>query len=551
MKQGYKNIRRLHRIISVLVKYGFGTVVAELHVLPFFSIIQRLLFFRRSAKGKSVPLRIRLVLEELGPSFIKLGQIASTRADLLPPEWIEEFKMLQDMVPPAPYEEIKKVVERSLKGPIETVYRDFDQEPVASASIAQVHHATMPDGTEVAVKIKRPKIGPVIEADISVMYTIARLFERYVPASRRYRPLEVVSEFARVINKEQDMKIEGTNFDRFSMLFAKDSRIHIPEVHWTHTTDEVLTLERISGTPIDEIEKIRSKGVDINKVANDGIELFFIQVFEHGIFHADLHPGNIFIRDDGVIIYLDFGIVGRLDRNLRKYLASMLFYLVKEDYHNMAVVHKKMGLIGRHVDVGEFEDALRDIAEPLVGKQLEHINVSNLLMKLIDTARRFEMTLQPNLLLLQKSMVIIEGVGRQLYPDIDMWTVIKPLITRWMIREKLSPKSVFKKGADETLSMVDTLASLPVRAGEFLDMAVNDELRVGFVHHRLDILSEEIERTGRRISYGFIIGSLVVGSSMITLFSAEDVTRVFDVPVLAAAGYTLAVLALIRAWRIK
>ncbi len=551
MKQGYKNIRRLHRIVATLIKYGFGTIVAELNVVPFFSVIQRLLFFRRAATGESVPVRIRLVLEELGPTFIKFGQVASTRADLLPHDWVDEFKKLQDMVPPAPFADIKAVVERSLKGTLEEKFATFDEEPVASASIAQVHLATLKDGREAAVKVKRPKIGPVIEADIAVMYTIAGLFDRYVPAARRYRPFEVVKEFSRIIHMEQDMSVEAGNFDRFGHIFADEPRLKIPEVYWELTTDELLTMERISGTPMDESELIRAKGLDIRTVALDGLEIFFKQVFEHGIFHADLHPGNIFVRDDGVIIYLDFGIVGRLDKNLRRYLASMLYYLVKEDYYNMAVVHKKMGLIGRNVDIGEFEEALRDIAEPLMGKQLEHISVSSLLIKLIETARRFEMILQPNLLLLQKSMVIIEGVGRQLYPDINVWEVAKPLIFKWMAKEKFSPKAVFRKGADDSKLMLDTLVALPGQAGEFFDMAINDELKIGLEHHRLDALTDEIRNNGKRTAGGFLIGSLVLASSLVTVFSGPEAFSFFGAPVLGLVGYAISAVLAFRLWRIK
>ena len=257
------------------------------------------------------------------------------------------------------------------------------------------------------------------------------------------------------------------------------------------------------------------------------------------------------MRDDGVIIYLDFGIVGRLDRRLRGYLASMLYYLIREDFYGMAVVHKKMGLIGRHVDINEFEEALRDIAEPLMGKQLEHINCSALLLQLIETARRFEMVLQPNLLLLQKSMVIIEGVGRQLYPDIDVMAVAKPLIFKWMAKEKLSPKAIFKDRITDTKEMVETLTALPGQAGEFLDMAVNEELKLGFVHHGLETLTDEINRTGKKISYGFVIGALVVGSSLITAFAPESSTKILGVPLLGGFGYLLAVLACMKSWLIR
>ncbi len=538
--QTIKNLGRLNKIVVTLIRYGFGGMVTELKLIPLVSALEKLLIFRRKGAGLSVPVRIRLVLEELGPTFIKLGQIASTRADLLPPEWVDEFKKLQDMVPPVPFEEVKKVIEGSLKAPLSSTFASFEPVPVASASIAQVHLAELHDGTKVAVKVRRPGIEEVIGSDISVMYTIAGLIEKYAPAYRRYRPREVVDEFSRVITTEQDLTAEGANMHRFHKIFDGDPTIQIPTVYWDFTRSEVLTMERISGTPIDEVETIRDKGLDVKAIAVRGIEIFFKQVFEHGIFHADLHPGNIFVRDDGVIIYLDFGIVGRLDRDLRKYLASMLFHLIRGDYYRMAAVHRDMGLIGPEVSVSEFEDALRDISEPIFGRTLEQIQISALLMKLIHTARRFNMTLQPNLLLLQKSMVIIEGVGRQLYPDVNMWEVAKPLIYKWMYTEKFSPKTVLGKSADALVDASDAAFALPRQMNTLLERALKEEFKVGFVHHRLDPLTDEINMAGRRAGAGFITGSLIVAASVYAVFAPPWATRLFGVPVGTEAGYLLA-----------
>lgn len=538
--QTIKNLGRLNKIVVTLIRYGFGGMVTELRIIPLLSTFEKLLIFKRKGTGLSVPVRIRLVLEELGPTFIKLGQIASTRADLLPPEWVEEFKKLQDMVPPVPFEEVKKAIEESLKAPLSSKFASFEPAPVASASIAQVHLAELHDGTKVAVKVRRPGIEEVIGSDISVMYTIAGLIEKYAPAYRRYRPREVVDEFSRVITTEQDLSVEGVNMHRFHKIFDGDPTIQIPLVYWDYTRPEVLTMERISGTPIDEVEKIREKGLDVKAIAVRGIEIFFKQVFEHGIFHADLHPGNIFVRDDGVIIYLDFGIVGRLDRDLRKYLASMLFHLVRGDYYRMAAVHRDMGLIGPEVSISEFEDALRDISEPIFGRTLEQIQISGLLMKLIQTARRFNMTLQPNLLLLQKSMVIIEGVGRQLYPDVNMWEVAKPLIYKWMYTEKFSPRTVLGKGADALGDAADAAFELPRQMNTLLERTLKEELKVGFIHHRLDPLTDEINRAGRRIGAGFIIGALIVAASVYSVLAPPWAAKLFGVPVGAEAGYLLA-----------
>ena len=535
----YQNIRRFHKIVAILIKYGFGGLVKELKLFPFLASLERVLFFRRTKKALSIPERIRLVLEELGPTFIKLGQVASTRADLLPPEWIEELKKLQDAVPPFPFEKVKEVVEHGLKAPLSEKFKTFEETPCASASIAQVHYAVLMDGQEAAVKVKRPGIDKIIESDISVMHTIAYLLDRYVPQAKRYRPVEVVNEFARVIHREQDFTVEGANVNRFCKMFEGDTTVKVPEVFWDYTTSEVLTLERIYGTPLDETEKIKAKGLDIKKIAENGIRAFFKQVFEFGYFHADLHPGNIFTSDDGTIIYLDFGIVGRLDENLRRYLASLLFHLIRQDYHNMALIHREMGLISKDVDMGEFEEALRDIAEPVLGRTLEQINMSGLIMKLIRTARRFQMRLQPNLLLLQKSMVIIEGVGRQLYPDIDMWEVAKPLIYKWMIKEKASPGRIYTRGKKRVDNFIEMATDVPYQVHSILSKTLSEELKIGFVHHRLETLSEEINILGRRFAMGMIIAALIIGSSFLAMAN-KSMAVFWGMPAVSWVGFIMA-----------
>ena len=542
----FRNIRRLNKIVLTLIRYGFGGFVSETKLIPFFSSVERVLVPGKKGKGLSIPVRIRLVLEELGPTFIKLGQIASTRADLLPPDWVDEFKKLQDMVPPVPFDDVLKAVESSLKAPISSTFASFDERPVASASIAQVHLAELKDGTKAAVKVKRPGIDRIIEADISVMYTVSRLIEKYLPSYRRYRPREVVAEFERVVHGELDMRVEGANIERFYNLFKGDPGVQIPKVYWRETSGEVLTMERIEGTPIDEVDKLRGKGIDVRKTAMKGIELFFKQVFEFGIFHADLHPGNIFIRDDGAIIYLDFGIIGRLDRNLRTYLARILFCLVREDYLRLAEVHREMGLIGEDVSIAEFEDALREIAEPIFGRTLGEISIAALLMKLINTARRFDMRLQPNLLLLQKSMVIIEGVGRQLYPEINMWEVAKPLIYKWMIKERLAPKTIANKTLGRFEEIMGAALEIPVNLNAALKKAVRGDVSVHFVNERLETLPGEVRTAGRRVSTALIAGSAVIASSLIALLSETDAVYFLGLPVLSWIGFLIALILSLR-----
>lgn len=542
-------IKRLYAIIASLTKYGFGGLVRELHVFPMFSFFRKALM-PKAGRGLSVAERIRLVLIDLGPTFIKLGQVASTRADLLPYEWIEELKKLQDDVPPFEYSEVEKIIKRTTGATIEENYRSFDETPIASASIAQVHFAILKDGTEVAVKVRRPGIEETIDADVAVMYTVADLFIKYVPVAKRYRPLEVIREFSRVIHNELDLSVEGGNLTRFKKIFKDDEKVKVPEVYWKLTTTDILTMERIHGVPIDEVEAIEAMGYDIKEVAERGIQAFFKQVFEHGMFHGDLHPGNIFVGKQGEIIYLDLGIVGRLDRNLRRYLANMLFYLVKEDYRKMAIVHREMGLISKDVDIVHFEEALRDIAEPIFNRKLDEINISTFVMKLIMTAKKFQMKLQPDLLLLQKSMVIIEGVGRQLYPGINMWEVAKPLIYKWMIKEKASPKAILERSGESIEEIADATLSLPRQVNTTLDRLLREDLRIGFIHHKLDPLANEIDNAGKMVAYGFIVSSLILGSTIIGVFAGPEIPRYFGLPGFSIGGLGLAAFLYLKLWLI-
>lgn len=535
-----RNLRRLNKIVVTLIRYGFGGIVSEIKVIPFLSSIERMMPFGKKGKGKTVGERIKLVLEELGPTFVKFGQIASTRADLLPESWIEELKKLQDSVSPLPFDVIKSAIEKNLHKPINEIFSEFNETPVASASIAQVHLARLLTGEEVAVKVRRPNIAQIIESDISVMYTIATLLEKHVAPARRYRPFQVVKEFSRVIHTEQDLTIEGANLSRFENIFRDDKTIQIPQVYWSATCPDVLTMERIHGVPIDEVEAIKEMGLDIKEVAINGVKVFFKQVFDHGVFHADLHPGNIFVRKDGVIIYLDFGIVGALDRPTRKYLANMLFSIVKRDYYKMALIHKEMGLVDRHVNIHEFEESLRDIVEPLLGRELENINISTLLMKLFQTAKKYNMVLQPSLLLLQKSMVIIEGVGRQLYPDANMWEVAKPLITKWVMKEKFSPKSVSENLKNSGEEITSALLNTPIQFNEVLKRVLDEDLKIGFEHHKLDPLSDEINIAGKKIAHGIIVGSLFLGSAIVYGFQNEKTHLFYNFPTVSLVGFTLA-----------
>jgi len=534
-----KNINRLRQILNILIRHGFGELVSQLHVFRLYILGKRFLAPKSEdvRAHKSTPERLRLALEELGPTFVKLGQLMSTRADWFPDEWSTEFKKLQDKVPPFTFEQVRELVEKELGKPLTEVYASFDITPVASASIAQVHFATLKDGRELAVKVRRPEIGKILDSDISIMYVIANLIVKYVPDWARFRPVEVVREFHKTIRQELDFTIEATRADRFRRNFKDDPEAYFPRVYWEYSSKKVLTMERISGIPIDEAEPLKAAGFDLKEIAERGVRVFFRQALGDGFFHADMHPGNVFVGSKGEIIHVDFGIVGQIDDELRTYLARLLYYLMKRDFKAMAKIHRDMGLIGPNVDIREFEDALIDIAEPIFGKPLAEINVSALLWKLIETAKRFDMHMQPNLLLLQKSMVVVEGVGRELYPKLNVWAVARPFIFKLM-KKSIDPKAAVKKGYDTMIEMAEFTATLPSQLTSVFNKVINDRLRIEFAHLNLDELNARIDKTGDRLVYGMVVAALIVGSSIIVM--AGKGPMLFDLPVLGLAGYVVA-----------
>lgn len=530
-----KNIMRMRKILNVLIKHGFGDFVEQLNVGRVLTL--RRFFRRKDDNARSRAERARMAIEELGVTFIKFGQVLSTRVDLLPPDWASEFKKLQDDVTPFPYEEAVKVIEKDLKSPIDGIFADFEKKPCASASISQVHFAKTLDGEDVAVKVRRPGIEKTIEADLAILYTLAALIEKYIPSMRRYEPTTIVNQFERTISKELDFTIEGAHAGRLRRIFRKNDSVLIPKIYWPYTSKRVLTMERVYGTVIDEVEILKTKGIDFKAVAESSIKAFFVQVFDHGYFHADLHPGNLLVTDDGKLIYLDFGIMGRIDDATRKYLARMLFSLVKRDFRQMALIHAEMGLIGPETDIRAFEDELIEITEPIFGKPLNEINISELIIKLLSTAVNFDMTLQPNLLLLQKSMIIMEGVGREFYPDLNIWKVAQPFMIGWMKKE-ISPQRKLEDGKLAVRELIKVGAELPHQAGQFLKNINEGRLKVDFSHRNLDDLIASHNAHGENLYYGIIAGALILGSFLVINSPAGP--QIYELSAVGLAGLALA-----------
>ena len=407
-------------------------------------------------------------MEALGPIFVKFGQILSTRRDLLPEDISEELAKLQDDVPPFPSEEAIAIIEDSLGDKVDTLFERFDTKPLASASVAQVHSAKLHSGEEVVVKVIRPDIEKVIRKDISLMYLLAKLIIKISKDGRRLRPLEVVADYERTIMDELDLLRESANASQLRRNFLASHLLFVPQVHWDYCRSNVMVMERIYGVPISDIETLKARNTDMKKLAERGVEIFFTQVFRDRFFHADMHPGNIFINIDNPAepryIGIDCGIVGTLDPEDQRYLASNLLAFFRRDYRKVAQLHIDSGWVPRTTRVSEFESAIRTVCEPIFEKPLKDISFAQLLIRLFQTARRFNMEVQPQLVLLEKTLLNVEGLGRQLYPNLDLWSTAQPFLEEWM-KEQISPTTVvrsLKENSSDWLLNAPAIASQAV-----------------------------------------------------------------------------------------
>ncbi|POZ62141.1 ubiquinone biosynthesis regulatory protein kinase UbiB [Chromobacterium alticapitis] len=479
------SISRSLKIVATLYRYGLDDFLAGHSKLALLRTLFRLCPIRRDTVSP-LPMRMRLALESLGPIFVKFGQVLSTRRDLLPPEYAEELALLQDRVPPFDGEIARQVVERSLGRKIEELFVDFDLKPVASASVAQVHKAWLrrPDGgkgREVAVKVLRPAILPVIEQDLSLMRALAGWVEKLFADGKRLKPREVVAEFDKYLHDELDLMHEAANASQLRRNFKGSDMLIVPEVFYDYSSREVLTLEWMHGIPVGQIDRLREAGVDLKKLSRFGVEIFFTQVFRHGFFHADMHPGNIFVAADGRYIALDFGIVGSLTETDKHYLAVNFLAFFNRDYHRVATAHIESGWVPKDTRAEELEAAVRTVCEPIFEKPLSQISFGMVLLRLFETSRRFNVEIQPQLVLLQKTLLNIEGLGRQLDPELDLWDTAKPFLTKWM-NEQIGWRGLLRTLKNEAPQWATTLPTLPRKLHDTLNSAKTDLLVEGYIH---------------------------------------------------------------------
>jgi ubiquinone biosynthesis protein len=510
---------RLMRINFVLVRHGLDEIVLATHIFrPIRFLIYLSPFYWLRSREASRGERIRRALEDLGPIFVKFGQMLSTRRDLLPLDIADELAKLQDRVPPFPGIQARAMVERALGAPVAELFDVFDETPLASASIAQVHAARLKDQREMVVKVLRPGVERIIRADLDVLHLLAGLAQRYWQDGRRLRPREVVDEYEKTVLDELDLMREAANAAQLKRNFEGSPLLYVPDVYWPYTRRNVMVMERIRGVPVSDIATLTARGTDMQRLAENGVEIFFTQVFKHNFFHADMHPGNIFVDINDPrrprYVAVDFGIVGTLSPEDQHYLAENFLAFFNRDYLRVAELHVQSGWVPTGTRVDQFEAAIRTVCEPIFNRPLKDISFGQLLVRLFQTARRFEMEVQPQLVLLQKTLLNIEGLGRELYPDLDLWRTAKPFLEEWT-REQLGFAATFKKFRDSLPAIRELLIETPGRINTILQQLADGRLQKTSRMRRVERWQALQRQRNQHLYRATAGGSLIVGAALL------------------------------------
>jgi len=506
---------RLLEIQRVLLRHGLDDYVRATHLyrpLRFLFFLSPLVWFERRrmvSRGE----RLRRALEELGPIFVKFGQAVSTRRDLLPTDIADQLAMLQDQVPPFPGSTARALIEQAYGQPLAEVFESFDEIPLAAASIAQVHAARLPGGQEVVVKVLRPEMRAVIERDLEVLHALADLAQRYSREARRLRPREIVSEYQKTVLDELDLMREAANASQLKRNFAGSDLLYVPEVYWDYCRNDVMVMERIHGVPISDLKRLKAVGTDIRQLAENGVRIFFTQVFRHNFFHADMHPGNIFVLVDDPrrprYAAVDFGIVGTLDPRDQHYLAENFMAVFERDYRRVALLHLESGWVPPGTRIDEMESAVRTVCEPIFDRPLKDISFGRILLRLFEISRRFNMQIQPQLILLQKTLLNVEGLGRDLYPDLDVWSTATPILREWM-RERNSVRALARGLRAHLPELIEAARSLPALLTALVERE-HERLRPPPAADAAE-LRAALERSARRRDVVMLAAALLLGA---------------------------------------
>jgi ubiquinone biosynthesis protein len=538
LNRNIRSIKRYRQIVRVLFKYGFDNLLAYLSLTEVVTRWRRMLRRETSVLAElSQAERMRMALEELGPTFIKLGQFLSTRADILPPNYIKEFSKLQDSVPPFSYEEVVAEIHREFGRDVQELFSFFDPTSIAAASIAQVHRARLLSGEDVVVKIRRPGIQEQVETDIEALMLLAMVAERHLPNSEIYDPTGQVRELARTIRREMDLTLEGRTIERFAANFATTKSLYFPTVYWSVSSKAMLTMEYIDGIKVSDIDALQRAGMDLKLIAKRGADAFVTMVLEHGFFHGDPHPGNVLILPGNVICMLDFGMIGRIDPFLKGYLTDILLAILRRDVEEVISLLIYSGDITDSINLRALRRDLSEFIEKYYELSLQELEVGQLLFDFTEIITNYHIKFHPDLLLLAKAFVTIEGMGRRLDPDFDMSTHLRPLVEK-EIRDRMSPKSAMKFLQGNVSSYINLIRTFPKDLKEILNRINRDKFKIDLEHRGLDRFINELDKSINRLSSSMIIAALIVGSSIV--MQTGKGPQLMGFPVFAFMGYTIA-----------
>lgn len=538
-RRGIRNFNRALQIVNVFIKHGFGQFIEQIN-------LHRLLPFRKRLKilaappvpEKNIAYHLRKAFEELGPSFIKLAQILSSRPDLITQTFSDEFKKLLDEVPSFPFSQAKKIVEEDLSSPIDRIFSMFNEVPIAAASIAQVHEASLMDGTSVVVKIQRPNIREIIETDIQIMTFIASLMAKYLPEASFFNPVGIVEEFSRTIRRELDFIEEARNISRFRKNFADNPDIFIPEVHNDLISGRIIVMDRIEGVSIDDIDAITELGLDRRELAKKGVAAYFKMIFEDGYFHGDPHPGNIFAMPDGRIGLVDFGIVGWLPPEIIEGFAGSLVALVRRDFDTLIDNYIDLGLYNEDIDIEdfrrEFKTDLITFFVPLYDKAISEINITDYLDTLTHLANKHKIRIPSDLLLVNKTMLILDSIGRLLDPGFNFIAFSEPYAEK-LVRKKYSPERLLARGRKYTTELSDFLITTPKHTQQILKKILRNDIQLNMNVLEFEKVANNVERSANRLAFAVIVASLIIGSSI--LLPTGIGFKIWGIPIIALLGF--------------
>ncbi len=540
INRNIRSIRRYRHILGILIKYGFGHIVEQLNIDYYLELGRRIVTLGTATKEierLSQAQRLRLAMEELGPTFVKLGQVLSTRPDLIPQAYTDEFSLLQDKVPSEKASVIREQVQNELGYPAEELFAEFSTEPIAAASIAQVHRAKLKSGEDVVVKIQRPAIANTIETDIDILMGLAYLVENHLPAELIIDPIAIVREFRRIIYRELDFTREAHTIDRFTANFEGDNTFFVPQVYWDYTGPTVLTMSYVDGIKVSEFQKLRDENYDLTEIARNGADSFLKQVLDFGLFHGDPHPGNIFILPDNVICMLDYGMVGHLDDSLKYHLLDLILGVVERDTDRIVSQLLYSGDISDETDRKQLKRDLAEFIDDYHEVPLQNLNTGKLMTQFIEILQQHRIKFPPDLILLGKALVSMEGVGRQLDPGFNMVDHLRPFLEK-LIKDRLSPGNVSREALRMGQSYVQLMRTLPTDIKEFITRINRNKFKIDLEHRGLEKLITDLDRSSNRLSFSLLIGAIIVGSSLV--MQTDKGPQFFGFPVLGLLGYTIA-----------